>query len=219
MRSLYLLAEGHTEFVIIDQVLEPFLVAAGFHVRKSIITTRRMASGPAKRGGVTSWNRLENEIRRVLQDPTIDVVTTMIDYYGLPQDAPGMSTRPDASAHEGVTYVETEIERKIGDPRFVPHVVLHEIESWILAAAPQLGDLVGDSRVARRLARIVDDHGGPELVDNGVTTAPSKRIRDIYPAFDKTLDGPLAVIDLGLAELRRRCPHADAWLYRLEERA
>ncbi len=178
-----------------------------------------MASGPAKRGGVTSWNRLENEIRRVLQDPTIDVVTTMIDYYGLPQDAPGMSTRPDASAHEGVTYVETEIERKIGDPRFVPHVVLHEIESWVLAAAPQLGDLVGDSRVARRLARIVDDHGGPELVDNGVTTAPSKRIRDIYPAFDKTLDGPLAVIDLGLAELRRRCPHADAWLYRLEERA
>jgi hypothetical protein len=50
----------------------------------------------------------------------------------------------------------------------------------------------------------------------GPATAPSKRLLTHYPAYDKPLDGPLAVCELGLGKLREQCPHLDQWLARLE---
>lgn len=56
--------------------------------------------------------------------------------------------------------------------------------------------------------------GSPELVNDGPATAPSKRLLAHHPAYNKLLDGPLALADLGLPALRERCPHLDAWLRR-----
>ncbi len=217
MLLLYLLVEGQTEFVVADQVLQPHFEALGIHVRMSILATKRRAGGPAMRGGVSSWSRVSAEIGRILRDRTIDVLTTLVDYYGMPSDTPGMGTRPTGGTPcAQVRHVENEMEKVVGDPRFVANLVLHEIETWVLAAAAELGELVGDVRLAAHLAKIVSGRGGPELVDDGPTTAPSKRIHAEYPAFDKTLDGPLAIADLGLVRLRELCPHANAWLSRIE---
>jgi hypothetical protein len=220
VQSIYLLAEGQTEYEVVDTVIQPHLEAVGFHVRKTVLVTRpAVAGGPARRGGVSRWSRLESEIRRILRDPTIDLMTTMIDYYGLPADVPGMANRLDTEPLERVSVVEAAIAATIGDERFVPHLVLHEFETWVLAAAVQLGHLADDRRLAAQLRGIVAEHGGPENVNDGASTAPSKRIRALYPAFNKTFEGPLAVADLGLGELRKVCPHADAWLHRLESLA
>jgi Domain of unknown function (DUF4276) len=58
--------------------------------------------------------------------------------------------------------------------------------------------------------------GGPELVNDGPDTAPSKRILKAYPTYRKVVDGPDAIELLGLGALRTVCPHLDAWLKRLE---
>ncbi len=217
MRSLYLLAEGQSEFVVIDSVLQPHLEQAGFHVRKSVLVTKPTVGGPAFRGGVSSWARIEAEIRRVLRDPTINIATTMIDYYGLPEDTPGMSGRHlGADPFSRVAAAEQAIEEVIGDPRFIAHLVLHELETWVLAAAGPLGDLVGNRRLTEQIRKIVNGHGGPEQVNDGRETAPSRRLLALHPAFNKVFEGPLAIADLGLAALRRQCPHADAWLRRIE---
>ena len=39
----------------------------------------------------------------------------------------------------------------IDDPRFVPHVVLHEFETWVIAAALGTSHVLGDSSVAKKL--------------------------------------------------------------------
>lgn len=57
---------------------------------------------------------------------------------------------------------------------------------------------------------------GPEMVDDGVDTAPSKRIMNVYPKYAKTFDGPLVISDIGLDEIRRQCPHANRWLSAIE---
>lgn len=217
MRSVYLLAEGQSEYMVIDAVLQPHLERIGFHVRKSVLVTKPATGGPARRGGVGSWARIEAEIRRILRDPTIGVVTTMIDYYGLPEDSPGMSRRSlTADPLSRVTTVERAVEEAIGDPRFTAHLVLHELEAWVLAASGPLGDLVGNRRLTEQIRKVVDGHGGPEQVNDGRDSAPSKRLLALYPAFNKVFEGPLAIADLGLDALRRQCPHADAWLLRLE---
>ncbi|WP_420847683.1 DUF4276 family protein [Natronosporangium hydrolyticum] len=75
-----------------------------------------------------------------------------------------------------------------------------------------------ECRTASRLHHVVTSAGGPELVNDGVDTAPSKRISAALPRYSKTIDGPLCIQELGLAKLRATCPHLDAWLTELERR-
>jgi hypothetical protein len=63
---------------------------------------------------------------------------------------------------------------------------------------------------------VVAAESGPEMVNDGIDTAPSKRIRDIYPQYGKTLYGPLIIADIGIDEIRRQCPHVDRWLSAIE---
>ena len=86
----------------------------------------------------------------------------------------------------------------------------------MFAAADQLGELAGQKTLAAKLHEDVSRAGGPELVNDGPSTAPSKRIHRYWPSYSKTLDGPMAIAELGLRTLRLRCPHLDQWLRRLE---
>jgi hypothetical protein len=96
--------------------------------------------------------------------------------------------------------------------------VLHETEAWVLADCGRLGEVMGDPGPAAELERVVRLESSPELVNDGVDTAPSKRIKKAYPQYEKTLHGPLAIIDAGIDTIRSTCPHADGWLRELEAR-
>jgi hypothetical protein len=80
----------------------------------------------------------------------------------------------------------------------------------VFAAAAELGACVDDDHLATRLISDADLAGGPELVNDDPRTAPSKRLLRYYPGYVKTLDGPLAVAELGVPARRVKCPHLDA---------
>lgn len=142
----------------------------------------------------------------------------MFDYYAFPSDAPGMSDRPHGSPYERVRHVESALAKAVDDKRFLPNIVLHETEAWVLADCHRLGDLMGNPAPATELDQIVRLESGPEMVNDGVNTAPSKRIVNAYPQYTKTIDGPLVIADAGLDFIRSRCPHADSWLREIEAR-
>ena len=212
-RRLHLLLEGQTEETIVRDVLGPYLTDSGWYVDFSIVKTKRPAAGPAHCGGITSWQQVERDVRLLLRDTSIDVLATLIDYYGFPNAAPGMSDRPNSDAPTRAAHVEQALRAAIGDSRFRPHLVLHEIEAWVFAAATELGECFGDGQLAERLIHDVKVAGGPELVNDGMETAPSKRLLRYWPTYVKTMDGPIA--ELGVSKLRAQCPHLDAWLTRL----
>jgi hypothetical protein len=216
-RRLHVLVEGQTEELIVRDVIEPHLSGMGWLVSTSIVATKRPAGGPAHRGGVASWAKLNREITRLLNDSGLAVLTTVIDYYAFPDDAPGMATRPAGDPFHKVCHVEQQLAAAIGDHRFLPHLTLHEVEAWVFAAATELGDLYGNAALTDRLRADVRAAGGPELVNDGPKTAPSKRLMRYRPGYVKTMDGPLAIADLGLPVLRRSCPHLDAWLDKLDQ--
>jgi uncharacterized protein DUF4276 len=141
--------EGQTEETIFRDVIGPYLTDIGWYVGFSIVKTKRPAAGPAYRGGVTSWQQVERDVRLLLRDTSIDVLTTLIDYYAFPGGAPGMSDRPNGDASARATHVERALRAAIGDSRFRPHLVLHETEAWVFAAAAELGECYGDSRLAQ----------------------------------------------------------------------
>ena len=213
MRKLHILVEGQTEEVIVNNVIGPYLSSGDLYVTTSILKTKPSAgSNPAHAGGVSSWAKIFREIRLLLGDTSTTMLTTLIDYYGFPDDSPGMADRPIGSPYARVEHVESALAAAVDSGRFLPHLVLHEIEAWVLADCSRLADLLGNSSEAARLAQVVATESGPERVNDGIDTAPSKRIKGIYPMYGKTLYGPLIIADIGLDEIRRQCPHADRWL-------
>ncbi|WP_033338577.1 DUF4276 family protein [Catenuloplanes japonicus] len=214
---LHLLVEGQTEEAVARNVIEPYLGMAGWHVTTSILATKRPAAGGKFRGGVTSWEKFEKEVRLLLASG-FDVLTTLVDYYAFPESAPGMRDRPNGDAYARVSHVERALDAHFHDHRFIPHLVLHEMEAWVLAGAEHLDDLTDDPGIARDLRSIVAQAGGAELVNDGPATAPSKRILTRMPDYLKTLHGPLVIEETGLDTLRSRCPHLDEWLTAIESR-
>ncbi|WP_030222505.1 DUF4276 family protein [Streptomyces sp. NRRL WC-3626] len=216
MRQVHVLVEGVTEERLVQQVLQQELVPRGIWLTPVTLKTRRAAGRPHDKGGVSKWSKIEHDIRALLRNSAVDTVTTMLDLYGLPSDTPGLSDAPANDAYARVGHVEQAMAQAISDQRFLPFLVLHETEAWVLAAADELAELTAVPRLAEVLRSHVADAGGPELVNDGPDTAPSKRLLKAHPAYRKVVDGPDAIEFLGLDALRAACPHLDTWLKRLE---
>ena len=214
-RRLHVLVEGQTEDILMDALFAPHLEQHGWWVGWSVLPSKRVTGGQDHRGGVTSWAKIEREIRRLLDDRGL-TVTTLFDYYGFPEDAPGMADRPAGAPAKQVEHVQTAMAGRIGDHRFRPNLVLHETEAWVFAAAGELGELRGVPELAARLRADCAEAGGPELVNSTRERAPSKRLFAYLPDYAKLNDGPLAICELGLPKLRAACPHLDGWLRGLE---
>ncbi len=219
MKRVLMLVEGQTEEGFVKTVLAPEFLGRDLIILPTILVTKRTKTGLAHKGGVTSFAKLEGDVRRLLRNPGDALVTTLIDYYGLPQDTPGMSTRiAHRTAVERVQHVETALHVHFGAPRnFLPFLALHEFEAWLLSCTTTLPQDVSGQGRGKDFAAICSSADSPEEVNEQPQTAPSKRILGLYPEFRKTLHGPIVAQKIGLALMRRKCPHLNAWLTRLEE--
>ncbi|MEU0086171.1 DUF4276 family protein [Streptomyces sp. NPDC006274] len=216
MITVGVLCEGQTEENMVNDFLGPELFQFGISLVPTILLTRTAAGGTTGRGGVSKWSKIEKDLRnRLNSSPHWAAVTTLLDYYGLPQDTPGMADRPATTARAKVEHVERRIAEHIGHPRFIPYLALHETEAWVFAAAEQLAYWTEDPALGQKVQGVADALGGPEQVNEKPETAPSKRLLKLYPEYIKTFHGPAAVTDLGLADLRASCPHFSTWIEKL----
>ena len=140
----------------------------------------------------------------------------MLDYYALPNDVPGMSTRPQGNAIERVEAVEAAIDANVGDTRFRSYLALHEFEALLYSDPAACGAYLSSPALSAALSKAIAECGGPEHVNDSPAGAPSKRIRAAHPPYQKVLHGPLIADKIGLASIRGECPHFDSWLSWLE---
>jgi len=93
-KRVLILVEGQTEERFVKDVLGPafFHQELFFHV--TILVTQRVKDGPNFKGGVTNFAKCKNDARRLLNSAGGALVTTMLDYYGLPLDFPGWTRVP-----------------------------------------------------------------------------------------------------------------------------
>ena len=61
----------------------------------------------------------------------------------------------------------------------------------------------------------------PEHINDSRLTAPSIRIKQIIPSYDKkkTTYGVTIAEDIGLQKIREQCPHFNDWIKQLENLA
>jgi hypothetical protein len=215
MRHGHILVEGKTEWEFVQEVLNPHFEGRTFRLTPVSIRTRHRPGSSAFKGGYVSYARTRKQVLNLLSDSSAAVVTTMLDYYALAHDFPGKATLDSLfTAQDRVAHLEEQFQNDIGGNRFIPYLSLHEFEA-LLFAAPEIIAQEIDTTVTPELNKIRKSFKSPEEIDD--QNPPSRRLKDLIPAYDKALHGPLIALAIGLEQIRRACPHFNNWLVKLEQ--
>lgn len=217
-KTVFVLVEGQTEERFIKDVLAPEFYALDTFFDPRLLVTKRVKHGASFKGGVTTYGKFRNDVVRLLGEAKGRLVTTVVDYYGLPRDFPGMSSRPAGTPLDRVVHVERAILEDLASPRnFLPFLALHEFEAWLFASHDMLPRALVQPEKAPAFAAIRDSFENPEQINEGAQTAPSKRIASLFPGYRKELHGPATAKRIGIDAIRAQCPHFNAWYTELEQ--
>lgn len=145
-------------------------------------------------------------------------MTTLFDLYALPGNFPGKGDpvyQGMLSGLQKAAFLEAELAQDVGQRNFIPNLLVHEFEALLFVRIDAFEAWIDDEE---NLASLHEVRVGtaPEEINDGPQTAPSKRILAAWPAYQKTLHGPLIACDIGLDAIRAACPHFDGWLKKIE---
>ena len=220
---LYIIVEGQTEETFVNRILKPHFDPLSVGVSARVVITKQVP-GYTYSGGLNKYTHAKNDINLWLKyDNKMDVrFTTMFDLYQLPEDFPGYAAAVHDDPYQRVEALENALAQDIADSRFIPYIQLHEFEALLLSD-PQKLETQFDYRADEisRLAAMVSQFPSPEHINDGVNTAPSKRIHDEIPEYKpmKASAGPIVAEKIGLSTLRSKCRHFGEWLEKLENLA
>lgn len=100
--------------------------------------------------------------------------------------------------------------------RFIPFVMMHEFEGMLFSDCERFGHAIGHPERVPAFQGVRNQFSTPEEINDSPLTAPSKRVAELVPGYDKPFLGVLAVLEIGLDVIRRECPHFRRWLADLE---
>ncbi|GBC94056.1 hypothetical protein HRbin15_02563 [bacterium HR15] len=217
MKKILISVEGQTEEQFVERVLQPLFPSEQCFLQPIVLTTRRDPSGRTYKGGIVSYARIHAEVKRLLGDTSADAVTTMYDYYGLPDDFPGKDTlKPSWSPYEKVRHLECAFAKDINDPRFIPYLSLHEFEALLLADIPQVIQYLKQTYGTVRTKLLQHLSQSPEAVDEN--EPPSHRLQEACRSYSKLADGLLLAERIEIQTMRSRCPHFNDWVLQLQSK-
>ncbi|MGD0010950.1 MAG: DUF4276 family protein [Terriglobia bacterium] len=226
MARLLVHVEGQTEEDFVNFVLRDYLLHCGYQsVSARIIGNARLRR---RRGGIRPWLMVRKDIVNHLHEDPGCVATTMVDFYGLPQHGdrawPGRAAAVGASGHQKASVVEEalrdDLAHEMGTDfditRFLPFVVVHEFEGLLFIDCAAFARGICRPDLEPSFSQIREGFATPEDIDDSPVTAPSKRVEELVPGYEKPLFGALAILEIGLDPIRAECPHFDDWLHQLE---
>lgn len=224
MSRLLVHVEGETEETFVKEVLRPHLFEHGYErVDARLLGNTRLR---ARRGGIRPWPSVRMDVLRHLLEDRRCLATTMVDYYGLPDGEgrawPGRAAAAEVPFADKALTIERAIMEDLAaqEPevvaRFVPFVTMHEFEALLFSDCEAFARGIGQDMMAPRFQAIRDGFATPEHINDSPETAPSKRVEQLVPGYEKPFLGTVAVLEIGLDAIRAACPHFSRWLGRLE---
>ena len=222
MTRLLVHVEGQTEETFVNCILAPHLYEHGY----TLVSARLIGNARQRdhRGGIAPWPAARRDIIRHLREDRGCIATTMVDYYAMPQLGaeawPGRTGASSLPQHQRANAVEqamaADIPADIDTDRFVPYLNMHEFEALLFSDCAACARGMDRPDLEAALTAIRAQFGTPEDINDSSETAPSKRFEALIPGYQKVLTGNLAALEIGLAAMRRECPHFREWLERLE---
>ena len=158
MTRVIVYCEGPTEETFVNRILAP----AFWH--RNIYLTASSCKG------VSRYSKIRQDLTAWCKHDQDAVVTTMLDYYALPSDTPGMRDAVDGTIYDKVTHVEECMKADIGAGNLIPNLMLHEFEA-LLFSDPSCFSYCGLSdRRIDELRRIREEAETPEHINHHPNT-------------------------------------------------
>ena len=227
-KIIHILCEGPTEQGFVNEVLRPYLIENGVTSVKSVIVSTNKKLNA--QGGMSSYTHARTDLNLMrLSNPDSSfeshTFTTMFDLYALPCDFPGYE-EADAivEPYARVNSLEQSFANAVNDSRFIPYIQLHEFEALLFCGIEHLVKIYPKcKKPCEQLTKDLQKVGNPELIDNGPTTAPSKRIIKAIEGgnkykYNKPATGKSVTKEIGIDELRAKCQHFNEWIEQLINR-
>ena len=220
MRVVNMLVEGQTEYQFVRQVLKPYLMSFEVFVVPTIVKTRQTHRGIWARGGAPPYRMFKKRLTELLGNQT-RTTTMMFDLYGLPDDFPNRDVSTGSVLRTAPADIQDGIRDDLGRPaNFIPFVVRHEFEAFVFASDDELPFIIGaNANQKLRFEQVCKQFACPEDIDDSPVSAPSKRLVEIFPEYNKVVHGVAAVKGIGLEAIMERCPHFRDWMQRIVEAA
>lgn len=226
MARLLIHVEGETEETFVNEVLGPHLCSRGF----TRVSARLMGNARQRdrRGGIRPWSTVKDDILTHLKEDPRCLASCMVDYYALPQTGerawPGRKMAGNLPFAQKASTIQDALLAEICDAmgkrfdprRFLPYIMMHEFEALLFGDCQRFAQAIGRPDLIPQFQEIRDTFATPEEIDDSPNTAPSKRVRDLVPGYEKPLMGTLAALEIGLTAIRAQCPHFRRWLESLE---
>ena len=211
MKYVYIYCEGQTEESFVNDVLYPYFSRMDIYVTPIIHKTKRTPT-KAFKGGVSRYAPIKDELIKLCQDSNC-IVTTMFDYYAMPDDTPSIDHQ-DIDIYKRVDFIENAVNEDIGCKNLLFNLVLHEFEA-LLFSEPQAFEHIANDRVVRQLQAIRNSAETPEHINNSAETAPSKRIQNVVNSYSKVRQGIIVAKYIGIDKMMSECKHFSEWIHRI----
>ncbi len=212
MIRLAITVEGATERGFVNQVLAPYLETREVYISTVLLGRATRSVGV---GGNVTIERLAADMASHYH--RFDFVTSLVDYYGFRE-------KGSRTIEELEQAIIQEVARKLGSNwdvrKVIPYVQRHEFEGLLFSgpfafsALPQ-----ATQEILQDLNIIRGEFQTPEDINDNPNTAPSKRIEQLIPRYNKRVNGPPIAQAIGLPTIRRECPRFNQWVTRLESLA
>ena len=216
MKRIIIVCEGQTEQMFCERTLAPYMLGKGYIIQAPTIKHSR--------GGIVKWEILQKQIETHLKSDPTAFVTTFIDYYGIYSKF-GFPSWEDSEKivdkNNRISSLEAGMKDGIDGAfhnRFVPYMQLHEFEGLLFNDINIIKDQIPQQDLVgvAELEKTFDDYSNPEMINNGATTAPSKRLSRIISGYNKIVYGDILAETIGLVRIRNKSPRFNAWITTLE---
>jgi Domain of unknown function (DUF4276) len=210
MKKLIIICEGQTEVEFVKKSIRPYLQQNGIEIIKPI------SLNGLSRG---SYQKIKNDAIKFLSQSTKDIVTTFIDFYKLPTDFPNYDiAMANFQIDSKILNLESALSEFVDHPNFIPYIQLHEFEALLFSNINGFKYLSLDKRKIIEIENIINEFSNPELINNGIFTAPAKRLKKIIPEYNKPTFGNIIAQANGFSVILEKCPRFNYWIKKLIER-
>lgn len=213
MKRVIVICEGPTEQEFCLEVLSEELVKHDVYVEAPLIKHSH--------GGIVPWEVIKRQILMHLQEGEA-YVSMLVDYYGIKDQFafPGWEEANHiADKAERIHFLLNKMAEDIPEQyryRFIPYIQLHEFEGLLFSDVSAFLNSFDSNEINYdALLNAADAFENPEMINNSPATAPSKRLIEAIPDYNKVIFGNCVAMDIGLKKIREKCPLFNEWVGQL----
>lgn len=218
MSNIFIICEGPTEKIFVDQLLSPYVL----NKNNNVYLTPILIGQTYHKGGDVRYERFLRNFKN-LRTPNC-YISTLFDYFRIDSQWPGIKdirirkqSGVNLSKEDILNILNTETKNKVKEDlgiscdNFIPNFEMHEFEALLFSDVKKLSENLPYYNIEKYFSDILNSYcGDPEMINTN--TAPSKIILNKVSSFKKTVDGINIAEKIGIEKMREECSCFNAWV-------